>query len=113
MDTLTLSVEQKTLTEERIGRAGLGDRVRVHLLDYRKIPADFEKAFDAFVSIEMIEVSSSALTRPLVHEKPVQHIGPEYYNTYFHLVDFALKSKDATVVITSSTLPQSRYANYQ
>lgn len=62
MDTLTLSNEQKTLAEERIKRAGLEDRVRVHLLDYRNIPAEFEKAFDAFVSIEMIEVSSSVFS---------------------------------------------------
>jgi len=113
VDTLTLSIEQKTLAEERIKRAGLEDRVRVHQLNYRKIPAEFEKAFDAFVSIEMIEVSSSAFSGPLVHEKPVQHVGPEYYNAYFHLVDFALRSEDATVVITSSTLPQSRYTDYQ
>ena len=59
MDTLTLSIEQKTLAEERIKKAGLEDRIRVHLLDYREIPAEFEKAFDAFVSIEMIEVSLS------------------------------------------------------
>jgi len=60
VDTLTLSIKQKALAEERIKRAGLEDRVRVHLLDYRDIPPEFEEAFDAFVSIEMIEVSSSA-----------------------------------------------------
>lgn len=53
---MTLSIEQKTLAEERIKAAGLEGRIRVHLLDYREIPAEFEKAFDAFVSIEMIEV---------------------------------------------------------
>ena len=57
MDTLTLSIEQKTLAEERIRAAGLEKRIRVHLLDYREIPAEFEKAFDAFVSVEMLEVS--------------------------------------------------------
>lgn len=25
-------------------------------MDYREIPADFEKAFDAFISVEMLEV---------------------------------------------------------
>lgn len=59
VDTLTLSIEQKKLAEERIKEAGLESRIRVHLLDYREIPADFEKAFDAFVSVEMLEVSSS------------------------------------------------------
>ncbi|KAG5221483.1 cfs1 protein [Salix suchowensis] len=56
VDTLTLSIQQKTLAEERIREAGLEGRIRVHLLDYREIPAEFEKAFDAFVSIEMLEV---------------------------------------------------------
>jgi len=96
VDTLTLSIEQKRLAEERIEAAGLGDRIRVHLLDYREIPAEFEKAFDAFVSIEMLE-----------------HVGAKYYNTYFKLVDFALKPNNATVVVTSSTFPESRYSNYQ
>lgn len=55
MDTLTLSVEQKALAEERIKDAGLEGLIRVHLLDYRDIPEEFEHAFDAFISIEMIE----------------------------------------------------------
>ncbi|KXN84212.1 Cyclopropane-fatty-acyl-phospholipid synthase [Leucoagaricus sp. SymC.cos] len=96
VDTLTLSIEQKTLAEERIKAAGLEGRIRVHLLDYREIPAEFENAFDAFVSIEMIE-----------------HVGAKYYNTYFKLVDFALKSRDAAAVISSSTFPESRYTGYQ
>jgi len=53
---LTLSKEQKALAEERIKAAGLQDVIRVHLMDYREIPPSFEKAFDAFVSIEMLEV---------------------------------------------------------
>jgi len=57
VDTLTLSKEQKSLAEEHIKEAGLEGRVRVHLLDYRDIPAEIEKAFDAFVSMEMPEVN--------------------------------------------------------
>ena len=57
VDTLTLSIEQKTLAEERIREAGLQDLVRVHLMDYREIPPTFEKKFDAFISIEMFEVN--------------------------------------------------------
>jgi hypothetical protein len=56
VDTLTLSIEQKNEAEERIRVAGLESRVTVHLLDYRKLPPSFEKAFDAFISIEMVEV---------------------------------------------------------
>ncbi|KAN0097861.1 Mycolic acid cyclopropane synthetase domain containing protein [Tylopilus felleus] len=96
VDTLTLSKEQKALAEERIRAAGLQDRIRVHLMDYREIPAEFEKAFDAFISIEMLE-----------------HVGAKYYHTYFNLVDFALKSRNATVVVSASTFPESRYSSYQ
>jgi cyclopropane-fatty-acyl-phospholipid synthase len=56
VDTLTLSIEQKKLAEARIREAGLQAHIRVHLMDYREIPAEFEKAFDAFVSVEMLEV---------------------------------------------------------
>ncbi|KAF5346905.1 hypothetical protein D9758_010132 [Tetrapyrgos nigripes] len=96
VDTLTLSIEQKKLAEERIKAAGLEGRIRVHLMDYREIPAHFEKAFDAFISIEMLE-----------------HVGSKHYNTYFKLVDFALKSSNATAVVSASTFPESRYTGYQ
>ena len=55
VDSLTLSVEQKALAEERVKAAGLSGMVRIHLMDYRDIPAQFEHAFDAFISIEMVE----------------------------------------------------------
>jgi len=96
VDTLTLSIEQKALAEERIQAAGLQNRVHVHLLDYRDIPAEFENAFDAFISIEMLE-----------------HVGPKYYNTYFKLVSFALKPRNAAAVVCSSTFPEARYSDYQ
>ncbi|KAF9076707.1 Mycolic acid cyclopropane synthetase-domain-containing protein [Rhodocollybia butyracea] len=96
VDTLTLSIEQKTLAEERVKTAGLEGKIRVHLMDYREIPPEFEKAFDAFVSIEMLE-----------------HVGAKHYSTYFKLVDFALKSRDATVVVSASTFPESRFSGYQ
>jgi len=28
----------------------------------------------------------------------IKHVGAKHYNTYFKLVDFSLKSRDATVV---------------
>ncbi|KAG5643582.1 hypothetical protein DXG03_000635 [Asterophora parasitica] len=96
VDTLTLSIEQKTLAEERVRAAGLEGRIRVHLMDYREIPAEWENAFDAFVSIEMLE-----------------HVGAKHYTTYFKLVDFALKPFGATAVVSASTFPESRYSGYQ
>lgn len=63
VDTLTLSIEQRTLAEERIQEAGLTGRVRVHLLDYRDIPTSWNHAFDAFISIEMLEHVGSRVSR--------------------------------------------------
>ncbi|KAK0467776.1 cyclopropane-fatty-acyl-phospholipid synthase [Desarmillaria tabescens] len=96
VDTLTLSIEQKTLAEERIAAAGLSDKIRVHLLDYRDIPSEWENAFDAFVSVEMLE-----------------HVGSKHYSNYFRLVSFALKPHNATAVVSASTFPESRYSSYQ
>ncbi|KAK0444337.1 Mycolic acid cyclopropane synthetase-domain-containing protein [Armillaria borealis] len=37
VDSLTLSVEQKTLAEERIKKAGFESQIRIHLMDYRNM----------------------------------------------------------------------------
>lgn len=66
VDTLTLSKEQKSLAEEHIRKADLEGRIRVHPLDYWDILAEFKKAFDAFVSIEMLEVSLFYLSQKKV-----------------------------------------------
>jgi len=49
--TLTISPAQHRLATERVAAAGLADRVRVELRDYREI----EGTYDAIVSIEMLE----------------------------------------------------------
>lgn len=96
VDTLTLSVQQKNLAEERVAAEGLTDRVRVHLMDYRNLPPEFEKAFDAFVSVEMVEA-----------------VGIRYLPRFFEILDWALKSDRSAAVITATTQPESRYSEYQ
>lgn len=59
VDTITISVEQQRGAEQNIRRAGVQDKVTVHFLDYRHLPAHFEKAFDACISTEMLEVRQS------------------------------------------------------
>ena len=51
--------------------------------------------------------------RPVSNRDMIQHVGAKYYKLYFKLVDFALKSNNATAVVTASTFPESRYSNYQ
>jgi cyclopropane-fatty-acyl-phospholipid synthase len=48
---LTLSAEQKAWADRRMAEAGLSDRVRIELTDYR----DVTGSFDAVASVEMVE----------------------------------------------------------
>ncbi|EGO00140.1 hypothetical protein SERLA73DRAFT_52893 [Serpula lacrymans var. lacrymans S7.3] len=96
VDTVTLSVEQKAMTEERAAAAGFSDCIRVHLCDYRKLPESFKGQFDAFVSSEMFEA-----------------VGPKHHGEYFSMMDWALKEDRAAAVITATTQAESRYTDYQ
>ncbi|KAI0667899.1 S-adenosyl-L-methionine-dependent methyltransferase [Trametes maxima] len=96
VDTITLSVEQRALALERVAEAGVADRVRVHLMDYRKMPKEFEKAFDACVSIEMLEA-----------------VGTEWMPTYIKQIDWALKDDRAAVVLSATTYPEVSYRPLQ
>lgn len=91
VDTITLSAEQAARVRELIQRdrreaAGapqtngtdaspltVDDRVRVHLMDFRALPQEWEGAFDRVVSVEMVE----AIGRDM-YEVSLLH---EYYHT--------------------------------
>ncbi|PCH33071.1 cyclopropane fatty acid synthase [Wolfiporia cocos MD-104 SS10] len=96
VDTVTLSVQQKAMAEKRAAAAGLSDRVRVHLLDYRQLPEDFKGAFDSFVSCEMAEA-----------------VGLRDHATYFKMIDWALKPDRGAAVITATAQPEFRYSTLQ
>ncbi|HEX6150286.1 cyclopropane-fatty-acyl-phospholipid synthase family protein [Nocardioides sp.] len=68
--TVTLSVEQAALAQERADAAGLGHLVEIRLQDYRQVRG----TFDAVVSVEMIEA-----------------VGEEYWPTYFGAIDRVLR----------------------
>jgi len=96
VDTVTLSKEQKDETEIRALEAGVGDRVRVHLCDYRELPSSFEHAFDGFLSCEMIEA-----------------VGLKHQSEYFKMIDWALKTDRGTAVISATSQPEFRYSETQ
>lgn len=89
VDTLTLSVQQQSLARQRIKAAGLEDRITVHLMDYRDMPKEWEGAFDRAISIEMIEA-----------------VGAEFLETYWGVVDWALKKKGGVGVVQVITIPE-------
>jgi len=67
---LTLSAEQKAWADGRLARAGLTDRARILLTDYR----DIAGAFDAVASVEMVEA-----------------VGEEYWPAYLGTIARLLK----------------------
>ncbi|KAI3398926.1 hypothetical protein diail_8249 [Diaporthe ilicicola] len=91
--TVTLSGEQKRLSEERIREAGLGDRVEVLKADYREL--DGIGPFDKIVSIEMIE-----------------HVGQGFLDTFFECMDRYLKPQGGIGYFQCITIPETRYERY-
>ncbi|WP_329274996.1 cyclopropane-fatty-acyl-phospholipid synthase family protein [Streptomyces sp. NBC_00691] len=84
--TVTLSEEQRALAMRRIAEAGMADRVRVELRDYRQV----EGRYDAVVSVEMIEA-----------------VGAEYWPTYFAALR-RLLAPGGAVALQTITMPHER-----
>ena len=110
-DAITISVEQAKFARERVMAEGLDGRVRIHLLDYRELPPEFESAFDACLSTEMLEVNSYDYSRVLLliigfH----QCVGHRYMKTYLRVVDWVLKDDRATAVLTGATYPETTFS---
>nr|XP_018267085.1 uncharacterized protein I303_01068 [Kwoniella dejecticola CBS 10117]OBR89243.1 hypothetical protein I303_01068 [Kwoniella dejecticola CBS 10117] len=95
VDTITLSAQQKALVEDRIKDAGLAGRIRVWLMDYRKLPESWKGTFDRVVSIEMLEA-----------------VGKEYIPGYFGVLNEML-NQQGVACIQVITIPESRFEKYQ
>jgi len=67
---ITLSVEQKAWADERMIKAGLADKARFEICDYRDVPGQY----DAVASVEMVEA-----------------VGEEYWPAYMEAISRALK----------------------
>ncbi|MGW2131241.1 class I SAM-dependent methyltransferase [Streptomyces coelicoflavus] len=84
--SLTLSREQRDRALERAREAGLADRIRVELRDYRE-----EKGtYDAIVSVEMIEA-----------------VGAEFWPVYFRTLDERL-APGGRAALQAITMPHDR-----
>ena len=91
IDTITLSENQRAHVHAEVARQGFEDRIRVHLVDYREMPREWDDSFDRVVSIEMVE-----------------NIGVENVDVYWAAIDRVLKRKNAAGVIQTSTIPEAR-----
>ncbi|MFJ4788713.1 class I SAM-dependent methyltransferase [Streptomyces sp. NPDC088794] len=84
--SLTLSHEQRDLALRRVAEAGLADRVRIDLCDYREAGG----TYDAVVSVEMIEA-----------------VGAEYWPEYFRTLEARL-APGGRAVLQAITMPHER-----
>ncbi len=89
--SITLSREQLVLAQRRAEEAGVADRVRFELLDYRRV----EGTYDAIVSCEMLEA-----------------VGHEHLGGYFAALDRTLKPGGRASVQVIS-MPDHRYGPYR
>lgn len=76
---VTLSVEQHKLSNQRAAAAGIADRARFNLMDYRHLT----DRFDRIVSVGMFE-----------------HVGPHHYDEYFTKVKDLLTSDGVALIHT-------------
>lgn len=88
--TTTISRAQYDVAIRRVREAGLSDRVRVLLTDYRDLLA-LGELFDKLVSVEMIEA-----------------VGHEYYATFFQVCSRLLKP-DGLMLVQAITIDERYY----
>jgi cyclopropane-fatty-acyl-phospholipid synthase len=93
---ITLSVEQKSLAEKRVKKAGLEHLIHFEVVDYRTFSrrAENRGRFHRVFSCEMIEA-----------------VGHEHLGDFFWAVERVLKS-DGVLVMEAITTPESRYEAY-
>ncbi|WP_066168093.1 SAM-dependent methyltransferase [Aliarcobacter cryaerophilus] len=88
--TVTLSVEQKKLCEERFKKESVEDKIDILLKDYR----DLKGEFDAIIAVEMFEA-----------------VGREYFHIFFKKCQELLKPS-GVLVLQVITIPDQRYKAY-
>ena len=88
--SITLSVEQQKLAQDRIAAAGWTDAVDVDLCDYRALLDESAGSYDAVLSVEMIEA-----------------VGREFWPTYFRTIDHVL-APGGRAAIQAITMPHDR-----
>ncbi|XVE81902.1 hypothetical protein DITRI_Ditri15bG0103400 [Diplodiscus trichospermus] len=85
---ITLSQEQLKFAEARVKEAGLQDKIRFQLCDYRQLPSDYK--YDRIISCEMIEA-----------------VGHEYMEKFFSCCESVL-AEDGLLVLQFISIPEER-----
>jgi cyclopropane-fatty-acyl-phospholipid synthase len=89
--TTTISREQQRLARQRVSEAGLDDRIKILLADYREVTGKYDK----LVSIEMIEA-----------------VGHDFLGDYFGKCG-ELLDDDGLMLLQGITMADHRYESYR
>ncbi|KAL9237196.1 hypothetical protein vseg_011778 [Gypsophila vaccaria] len=90
---ITLSEEQLRYAEQRVKDAGLQDKIRLLLIDYRQLP-DIDK-YDRIISCEMLEA-----------------VGHEFMEEFFRCCE-SLLAANGLLVLQFISIPDERYDEYR
>ncbi|ESQ47479.1 hypothetical protein EUTSA_v10020049mg [Eutrema salsugineum] len=90
---ITLSIEQLKYAEEKVKEAGLEDRIKFELCDYRQLSNAHK--YDRIISCEMLEA-----------------VGHEFMETFFTHCEAAL-AEDGIFVLQFISIPEERYDEYR
>ncbi|KAL5702387.1 cyclopropane-fatty-acyl-phospholipid synthase [Ranunculus cassubicifolius] len=90
---ITLSEQQLKYAERKVKEAGLQDRIRFLLSDYRQLPKSYK--YDRIISCEMLEA-----------------VGHEFMEDFFACCDSVL-AEDGLVVFQFISIPDERYDEYR
>ncbi|EIM81614.1 cyclopropane-fatty-acyl-phospholipid synthase [Stereum hirsutum FP-91666 SS1] len=96
VDSITLSTHQYNYVRGLVKKRGLQDRVRVHLVDYRNMPQEWDDTFDRVVSVEMVEA-----------------VGEENMESYWACIDRVVKRKGGAGVVQGITITEGRFEKYK
>ncbi len=91
LDCITISQKQYDFTKERIHKAGLNEKINIHIKDYR----DLKGKYESIASIEMIEA-----------------VGQNYLQTYFSTIKKNL-SDSGNIGIQAITIDDSLFDRYK
>ncbi|XP_023877942.1 uncharacterized protein LOC111990399 isoform X2 [Quercus suber] len=90
---ITLSEEQLKFAERKVKEAGLQDRIKFLLCDYRQLPKTYK--YDRIISCEMIEA-----------------VGHEFMEEFFRCCESVL-AEDGLLVLQFISIPDERYDEYR
>ncbi|XP_074290881.1 uncharacterized protein LOC141617601 isoform X1 [Silene latifolia] len=90
---ITLSEEQLKFAERRVKEAGLQDRIRFLLIDYRQLPDNHK--YDRIISCEMLEA-----------------VGHEFMEEFFRCCE-SLLAANGLLVLQFISIPDERYDEYR